>query len=1142
MNYSSEYNVLTFLYELQNKEVYIWLNNQEKIQIYSANKLSGTVLEKLKCHKSEVINILKTNNVYKKPSFPFIYRQKNINYTCPPSFAQESLLFIDKLEDDANAYNIPFLFKLNTQTKLHILKKAFEEIIKKHTILKSKYIFKNDIFLQKTIEDKFIIKEKNILSNEELHLELDQNFNTSFNLEHDFPIKITIFYLNNKIYISIVFHHIAFDGWSVNIFMKELEYLYTQLSKKNNLKIPETGIKYFDFALWQHCYFNGEKLKQQLSYWNNKIKNHELLNFPIDKQRPIEFDYKGNSYFFAIEKKLSYGLKQLAKEKNTTLYNIMLTAFYILLNKYTQQNDLIVGTTTAGRHFKQIENVMGMFVNTLPLRLKFNKNISLKTLLENVSTLVIDAQENQDVPFEKIVENLQIEKDISRNPIFQMVFSTQNFKSECNLLKSLSAGTYIKTAKHDLTLSFDDSAEDTIKTEINYATSLFHPETIERISGHYINILKAVVDNIEQPINKIQTLPDDDFNTIIYDWNKTNTPYPSDKTICKLFEENAARSPQKTALIYKKISLTYRELNEASNKVAHQIRENYKKQHNKEIPKDSLIAIYSERNEKMIIGILGIIKSGTGYVPINPNEPIDRLALKIDDCKCCMLLTSSTLKRNLSSRIIQENNILTLNSILNRDDTNISNPKSINYSNSLAYTIYTSGSTGIPKGVTIEHKNLVNLIYTIINRHEQYKISTPKILSLTNYDFDIFGLELWGSLLSSGTLLLIDNHTKTTPTLLTEFINKTKPDMIQGTPALLSTILFDDLGEILNTLIIVGGEAIHLNIAQKLCNISNDVWNYYGPTETTIWSTSYKLNNSEKVLIGKALPNQKCFILDNELNPVPIGVPGELHIGGEGVSRGYLNNAKLTETVFIDNPYSSKPEKIYKTGDIACWHPDANIEFLGRRDNQIKLRGHRVEPDEIENILSIHPKINQCIIRLCERKDLKEKVNKVHLNFHSELLIAYYTLKETCDGINFLNEELRKFLSEKLPDYMVPNLFVQLEKIPLNTSGKIDFKSLPIPTLSAINYNYTKPETKTESMICKIWENILGIDKVGTTDNFFNLGGTSMLAIRVTHDIGSALNKHIPIAEIFLKPTIQQIAEYINTETEKDQDNENWEF
>ena len=1147
MKFDLKYDVIIFLYKLQDNNVYIWLGENDKLQIHSEKQLSPEIFDKLKQLKFNIIDILKENNIYTKPPHPCIYKYKNVNNTYPLSFSQERLLFIDKFSQGTNAYNMPYLFSFKSEIDVNIMRQCFIDIVDKHAILKSIYNYHDGDYYQQSLTEKFFIQRKRVFSNEELDLQLKQFFSSIFDLENEIPLKIKFYFLNTDVYVSMLFHHIAFDGWSIQVFLNDLKTLYFQIKQKSPMQAQTNNIEYSDFVIWQRCHLTENYLSKQKSYWTSILDNFETLNFPIDKQRPAEFNYKGNSHSFCIDKKLTESLKIIAKQQSTTLYTILLSAYYILLHKYTHQNDIIIGSPSAGRNFKQLENVIGILHNILPLRLKIKDITSIESLLKIVGDLVLSAQENQDIPFEKIVELLDIEKDISRNPIFQVAFATKVLIFKSPFIKQLNTNRYLNTAKHDLTLTVEDSKNPILDAEINYSTSLFAPKTIKRIAKQYVNILKQITLNLSVPFKNIQILTEEETNTILYKWNDTKTPYPENKTIHAMFEKQAEISPEKTAIKYNNSALTYKELNNLAGKIAYRIKSYYKEKYNKDNIEDKLIVIYSERSPYAIAGIIGILKSGAAFVPIDAYEPTDRLELKIKDSGCDLILTTHSLLNNFTSDIIADSHILQIEEILNNsNNTNVLDTKTTYTSNSLAYMIYTSGSTGIPKGVQIEHRSLVNFIYTTIKKHEQFQLPTPKIFSLTNFDFDIFGLELWGALLSSGTLILIDHYKKTSPKLLTEYINTSKPDVIQGTPALLSTIIFNSLEDCKKTLFIVGGEAVNNKLSNKLCSVSDNAWNYYGPTETTIWSTSYNLNNSTDILIGKPLPNQKCFILDQNLQPTPIGVTGDLYIGGIGLSRGYLNNTKLTNSAFINNPYSNNNEKIYKTGDKACWHIDGNIDFLGRQDRQIKLRGYRVEPGEIQNIINKFPKINQCYISIYNRDDSSENKSFIDMEFSTQLLIAYYTLKKDRNAISVdkdsFSDNLREFLYTKLPEYMIPNIFIYLDNFPLNSSGKIDISSLPGPKVKPNTKYYIPPETNLESEICKIWEDILNVDKIGIKDNFFKLGGTSMLAIRLAHKISSSYDKHIPVAEIFLNPTIQQLADFIENEKQAEQDNENWEF
>ena len=1031
----------------------------------------------------------------------------------PLSFAQERLWFIEQYEGGSNAYNIPIFLELDDSVNLDLVKHSLKSVFERHEIFRTVFVKDNkDVYYQHLLSELPHINDVTVNEND-FSSRLYSDINCIFNLSKEHSVKNFIYHTGEKTYLLVNVHHIAFDGWSADIFLKELNSFYNHYSNKAKLTLPDLDIQYRDFAVWQRSYLAGDVLEKLTDYWKNLLEGYETLNFPTDKTRPAEVKYIGDDYSFEIDEKTSTKLIKLAKAKHTTIYNILLTAFYVLLYKYTSQKDMILGTPIANRHYSQLENLMGFFVNSMALRIELDSSDTFLSLSEKVIKLMNEVQEYQDLSFEKMVDILKVPKDPSRNPLFQIMFSVQSFGSSFDntLFKLCDISKYYKVAKFDLSLFIDDSQEK-FKCDFNYATSLFNGDTIKRLSKHYCNILETIVSREDIQVNDIQLLSNSEYNQIVYDWNKTEAPYPKDKTIHQLFEEQVEKTPDNIAVVFEDKELTYHELNEKANQLAHTIRSEYQDHWGDEVKGDALIGIYIERGLEMIIGILGILKSGAAYVPFDTADPEDRLNFKVNDCGCKMVLTSSKATRDLI--LIADSDTLPLAVDAYSDEiakASKENPEYINKSTDLAYVIYTSGSTGKPKGVMVEHKNLLNFMIDIKRRFEMS--GDGKIISLTNIAFDIFGLEYYLPIISGACLYLISTTVREDVEQLQKYIKQIKPSIIQATPSeweLLSECLDPDA----DIRILTGGESLPENTALKLLGSLSNIWNMYGPAETTIWSSTCQVVDSNHITIGKPLSNTTFYVLDSNMHPVAIGSPGELYIGGDGLARGYLHRPGLTEERFINNPFASEEDiandrnlRIYKTGDIVKWLPDGNLTFIGRNDDQVKIRGFRVELGEIESKLSEHPGIKQCVVTLYQQ------------------LCAYYVLQST-SNLKPQASDLINYLSERLPDYMVPTYFVELDKMPLNTSGKIDRKALPVPdTDLIISESYIAPRNETEKMLAKIWCDVLQLDKVGVTDDFFSVGGHSLNSIQLISKINKSFNKNLPVIWGFKNPTIEKQGE-----------------
>ncbi|MCK5686994.1 amino acid adenylation domain-containing protein, partial [bacterium] len=933
---------------------------------------------------------------------------------------------------------------------------------------------------------------------------------------NEHPIKVLLIITEKNKYALINIHHIAFDGWSTDILLKELESFYLHYTKGVSLDLPELDIQYKDFAIWQKNCLKGDRLDKLLSYWKDKVAGYETLEFPTDKPRQSKVDYEGDNLSFEFTEQLSDQLRNIAKNKGTSLYSLLLSCFNILLYKYTGQEIITVGTPAANRNNTQVKNLIGFFINSLVLKTELDPEASFTVLIDQVQKNVIEAQQYQDMPFEQIVDALGIEHDPSRHPIFQIMFGVQSFgRSSKNIFNPLPLEDYYKPAKFDISFFIDDG-DKALKGSINYSTSLFNKETIERVKDHYCQVIRQIVNNTELKIREIDIISKSEYNKTIYEWNNTDAIYPNDKTIHQMFEEQVEKTPDNIAVVFEDNKITYRELNERANQLAHTVREDYKEYFGKAIKGDTLIGLYLERSIFMIVGVLGILKSGAAYVPFDMADPEERLRFKINDCGCKMVITTSACIRDLTFLADSDTVPIALDAYWDEiAKAPVTNPEMINKSSDMAYIIYTSGSTGKPKGVMTEHYGAVNFISYHIDR---FKTSGNfcNVIQSISINFDASWTELALSLFKGSAMYLLKSISDMSVSDLTEFIVKNNINILVTTPAVVSNIPQKKI-ECLEYMI-AGGEVCEKSVMDYWSR-NLKYFNAYGPTEATV-CTTYSLHDENKPNrdIGRPLQNKTAYILDKDMKPVPIGVHGELFIGGVGLARGYYNRPDITTERFIDNPFVSEEDKrkkrnlkFYKTGDLCRWLPDGDIEYIGRNDNQVKIRGFRVELGEIENVLSEHPSISQCTV-LCKSRGEGNKY-----------LAAYYTEDKIADSHKFAD-----FLLEKLPNYMVPAIFIRLEKMPLTTNGKIDRKALPDPEFKTDKSEYVSPRNDIEIKLCEAWQKVLGIDKIGIRDDFFQIGGNSILAMKLSHLMSEILNVEIPVSVVFSKKRIIDIAESVN--------------
>ena len=1081
-------------------------------------QLSNKISKQLNIHVS-VADVFKHKTIRNLLSSGGENKRIEITKSCvkeyPLSFGQERLFFIDVYEGGTNAYNSPMILELSNDINIDKLKRSITQLVERHDILRTVIKENSNEYIQVLIEDALIIQEEKV-EKAKLNDSITGYANVFFDLSKELPIKVWL--LNSRILI-INIHHIAFDGWSADIFLRELKEIYKSFVDNRMAALSEQEISYRDFAVWQRGYLQGSVLEMQKIYWRNNLAGYENINLPLDKPRPLKTSYKGDNFLFELSEDLTAQIKNTAEKRGITLNTLLLACFNILLSKYSGQDDIVVGTPIANRHYKELENVIGFFVNTLAVRTKIDSDVAVKDLIEQVNQTMIESQQHQDIPFEKVVDLLDVEKDLSRSPIFQVMFGVQSFGRgmEDELFKPYPLIEAYKVSKFDLSLFIDDS-EKNLRCMAEYAVKLFNRSTIKQMSKHFTSVVKQVVSNLDIKIKDINLLSPEEYKTIVYDWNQTETFYPNKSTLHTLFEEQVAKTPEKTALVFEEKEMTYRELNEKANQLAHCIRKVYNKKTGSDLKPDTLIPICVDRCFDMIIGIIGILKSGGAYVPIDPDYPIDRIKFMLQDTGGKILLTQTHIKKKLCD--INESIkhiILDKNDYINESK---SPPEQINKPTDLAYCIFTSGTTGIPKGVLLEHSSNVNKVCSMIKRTNTNANDT--YLFKTNYIFDVSFTDIFCQLLSGAKLIIAKNEFE-----INEILNLlTKSDIAEISchfvPSQFTVV--EDMIPFKNIKkLYFSGESLSQTLINSIPQ-NIEIYNFYGPTETgEVTVQNYKQNRSDNDNnIGRPLCNTQIYILNSHMCPVPIGVSGELYLGGAGLAREYLHRPELTKERFVANPFATKEEvkegytRLYKTGDVCRYLPDGNIEFIGRNDSQVKIRGFRIELGEIESAILNYSDILQAVI------DVKEKGG-------NKYIAGYYTTQSSVNSHqnSGLEGNLKTYLSEKLPDYMVPDIFVKLESIPLTPNGKLDRKALPDPEFTTEG-KYVAPTTDLERQLSVIWEELLGLEKVGITDDFFSLGGNSILSMRMFSIIRQKLNINVTLMQIHQNPTIENIVNIIN--------------
>ena len=1029
------------------------------------------------------------------------------------SAAQKRMWFLQQLDHQSTAYNMPEVLIFDGNLDKCRLEKAFSSLMARHEILRTTF---------ETVAGK-PLPEPSFLPEEQFHLMQRVTASMEFRLEYvgsseknieelinDFirpfdlgkaPLlraKLIKTDVENRHYLLFDMHHIIADGISMALFVRELIMLY------RGEELPAPRIQYKDFAHWQNTYLKSEKISEQKNYWLEQFAGElPILNLPTDYERGAAPSFAGDYVKFNLDSELTKKIKCLARETGTTMYMVLLSVVNILLAKYTGQDDIIIGSPIAGRPHADLENIMGMFVNTLALRNYPQSHKTYAEFLSEVKATALKAYENQDYQFEELVESLNLQRDLSRNPLFDLMFVLQNMETKAPTIEGLKISEYDSSyalAKFDLTLTAVE-VKDELRLTIGYRTSLFKRETVKNLARHWQNIIKSITTNQEILLGAIKMLSPDEAHKILYEFNNTAAPYPWDKTLHQLFAEQVAKTPDKTALVFAEKSLTYGELNEQSQQLARVLREEGVK------PND-IVGLMVQRSCEMIVGVLGILKAGGAYLPIDPEYPEERIHFMFADSGMDILLTQSW----LSEEVTFTGKKINLDTETQKREvrSGIEEQEHLGGSPSdLAYVIYTTGSTGKPKGVMIEHSHIVN--FAMGQSQKTYQIGEgDRILQSTSISFDPSAGQMFMALLSGATLYLINKETVLDATKFQEFLRDHRITYLGNVPSLLKGIDFHELKEL--RVLVSGGEICPPAFARKWCD-QLAFYNVYGPTETTVQSLVHLVNSEAigaNIPIGKPLGNYQAYILSADGQPLPIGVVGELYIGGASVARGYLNRPELTAEKFLPNPFI-KGERMYRTGDLARWLPDGNVEFLGRIDHQVKIRGFRIELGEIENQLLKHPFVKEAVV-----------VTSDQLKATGDQYLCAYFVSE----IAITASELRQHLSATLPDYMIPSYFVKLERMPLTPSGKVDRQSLPEPD-AGIGARYVKPRNFTEEILAGIWSVVLGKERVGIDDNFFELGGHSLKATALISRIHKELNVELPLKQLFKTPTISGVSEYL---------------
>jgi amino acid adenylation domain-containing protein len=1055
----------------------------------------------------------------------------------PLSPGQEAMWLICQIAPESVAYNIFITAKIHAHLKIAVVNRVWQKIIEKHPILRTTYTNHEGKPVQQVNQQenfKVEVIDASDWREEQLVEKIYAIADHPFNLEKDSVLRVNLFTRSAEEHILLLtMHHIAGDMWSYDLLLSEFQALYPeeveQFSQQQTETAPDSWNEnktYANFVQWQAAMLSGNRGEKLWQYWQKQLAGElPILNLLPDKPRPPVKTYEGASYIVKLDEQLIEKLKHLALASGTSLYRILLTAFYVQLYRYTNQTDILLCSPMRGRPGKEFKEIVGYFSNLTVLRVSVQENATFTELLAQVSKIVSQAQNHQDYPFSLLAEKLQPQRDPSRSPFSQVSFAWQAQtwcepkNNSLHLQKSvlpMEPHLFGQQGGHlDLSLMVRE-AKGVIKLCWQYNTDLFDAATIERMAKHFERLLNSIVLNPQQRISQLPMLTEVEQQQLLFEWNNTQAEYPLDKCIHQLLEKQVERTPHAVAVVFEGQQLTYNELNCRANQLAHYLQ-------SLGVKPDTLVGICVERSLEMIVGLLGILKASGAYVPLDPDYPIERIIFMLEDAAVKVLLTQQKLINKLpehQAQLICLDADWELISQFSQD-----NPITDVQATNLAYVIYTSGSTGQPKGVMLSHSNLSNHMFWM---QETFPLTkTDRVLQKTPFSFDASVWEFYAPLLVGGQLLIAQPGGHTDSDYLLKTIAQQQVTTVQLVPSLLQMLL--EQGGIENCQLLkrvfCGGEILPVALQEKLLSQLNvNLCNLYGPTEccidVTFWNCQREMYG-QRIPIGRPISNTQIYILDSNLQSLPVGIPGEIHIGGAGLARGYLNRPELTEEKFIPNPFSNSPDsRLYKTGDLARYLPDGNIEYLGRIDNQVKIRGFRIELGEIEAVLTQYPQVQSSVI--IAREDTPG----------NKRLVAYIVPeKEATPTPN----EMRQCLKEKLPEYMIPSAFVILESLPLTPNGKIDRRALPAPEQ---NYERTDkfilPRNPIEEILVTIWTEVLKVQQISINDNFFELGGHSLLATQLISRIRTNLSIEIPLRSLFAAPTIEELGQQIQQLQQED--------
>ncbi|WOX28820.1 non-ribosomal peptide synthetase [Pseudoalteromonas maricaloris] len=1128
-------NVIDFINFLHEKKIYLKVQNG-KLQINAAKgAMTQTLLAQLKEKKGQIIEYLDST----KPGMDIVRVSRE--QVLKASYSQQSLWLLEQIDSGTEVYNMPAALKLTGDLNLIAIQQAFTSVVARHESLRTCFAAGEDGEPIQVIQaaepfDVPVTDLSGVAEGEretQIRILVTKEAALEFDLSRDLMLRAKLIKVSSQEHVLLVtMHHIASDGWSMGILVNEFSHLYSAYVQGQENPLPPLAIQYADYANWQRQWLQGEVLDAQMGYWEKQLADlPDVHGLPLDYPRPSIQSFAGDVYVSTIAKDTLDGLKDVCQRQGATLFMGLHAAFSVLLSRYSNEKDIVLGTPVANREQSEIAELIGFFVNTLVLRSNLSGNPSFNELLRQSKTMLLEGYAHQQVPFEQIVERLQPQRSLSHSPLFQVMIEFQN-NDEGNLSLPGLTAQYLdhqggmNVAKFDLTLNIFEG-QDGLHLGWHYNTDLFKRESIEGMSQHFNLLLAELLRLPEESVFALELVSDEERRQILCDWNDTQADFPSQTCIHELFEHQAEQNPQKEALVYQGVAFSYDELNLRANQLAHYLKA-------QGVKPDTLVGLCIERSFDMVIGLLGILKAGAAFVPLEPSYPEARIAYMLDDGDMGIVITQ---QRFLSELPLLAPLALCLDDDKVRDEL-ASMPQNNQAVSSLglcphhlAYVIYTSGSTGKPKGVMVEHQALSNRIYWM----DQEYTSTPqdRFLQKTPFSFDVSVWEFIWPLTTGASLVLAKPEGHKDPAYLSSLMAQENITKVHFVPSMLGSMLaFGLLGDCRSLKqIFCSGEALsrhHVDDVLVQCpNV--ELHNLYGPTEASIDVSFWNCREtalSASIPIGRPIANTQLYVMDQQQHLAPIGVAGELYIGGIGLARGYIKREQLTAEKFVENPFydkhkpSSSP-KLYRTGDLVRWLADGTLEYLGRIDHQVKVRGFRIELGEIEHALAAYPGVKEAVVLARE------------LVQGDSRLIGYLVAPEAGSDDAAFIEDIRHYLGRQLPEYMLPSFFVLLDSLPLTANGKLDRNAMPEPDMLFSRKEYLAPRTEMEKILCTVWQEVLGVERVGIRDNFFELGGHSLLVMQVISRLQQQ-GKAMAARQLFAARSLEELAVAMSEHQEKE--------